>query len=51
MIELGDELLERRGELVTAVGRLYGILLKKDPSLHQLMQSVSRGRELAIAVQ
>jgi predicted protein tyrosine phosphatase len=49
MIELGDELLNQRGALVAAVSSLYGILLKRDPSLHQLMQRVGRGRELAIA--
>ena len=46
MVELGDTLLNRRGEIVNAVRQLYGILLQRDPGLKQLMVDVGRKREL-----
>jgi predicted protein tyrosine phosphatase len=50
MIEIGDELLGRRGEIVSAVGRLYGRRLERDPDLNQLMREVGRRREIEVAV-
>ena len=50
MVELGDTLLNRRGEVVSAVRQLYGILLQRDPGLKQLMLDVGRKRELDIAL-
>jgi predicted protein tyrosine phosphatase len=50
MIELGDELLGRGGELIQAVHRLYGLMLRYDPALKALILAVGRGREIDAAI-
>jgi predicted protein tyrosine phosphatase len=50
MIEIGDGLLGRRGEIVSAVGRLYGWRLERDPDLDPLMREVGRRREIEVAM-
>jgi predicted protein tyrosine phosphatase len=50
MIELGDDVLRRDGELVSATRRLHGILLERDPELRQLMLDGGRGREVSAAL-
>ena len=50
VIELGDQLLGRGGEMVLAVRGLYGELLQRDPELRQMIHEVGRGREVAMAL-
>ena len=50
MLEIGDGLLGRNGELIDATRRLYGSLLKRDPELKQLILDVGRARELRAAM-
>ncbi len=50
MLEIGDELLGRSGELIDATRRLYGIMLTRDPELKQLILDVGRARELSAAM-
>jgi predicted protein tyrosine phosphatase len=50
IIEIGDEVLRRRGEIVEAIRRLYGHLLECDPDLNRLMREGGRGREVATAI-
>jgi predicted protein tyrosine phosphatase len=50
MIELGDELLGRAGELIRAVHRLHALLLRRDPTLKTLIRDVGRGREVEAAI-
>lgn len=50
IVELGDELLGRRGEIITATRHLYGMLLERDPDLHQLLRGGGRGREVDAAL-
>lgn len=50
MLEIGDELLARGGDIVRAVRQLYRYLLERDPGLDQLIRSVGRERELEAAV-
>lgn len=49
MLEFGDELLGRRGEIVAAASAVYRRLLDLDPSLHQTMIDNGRGREITAA--
>jgi predicted protein tyrosine phosphatase len=48
VLEIGDALLGRRGEIVDAAHQLYRKLLERDPSLHRLISEVGRGRELQV---
>jgi predicted protein tyrosine phosphatase len=49
MIEMGDALLDRDGEVVAAVGALYRLALDREPGLAEAMISAGRGREVAVA--
>jgi predicted protein tyrosine phosphatase len=46
IIELGDQLLDRRGQLVEAAARIYCTRLAQDPSLAELMRENDRLREV-----
>jgi predicted protein tyrosine phosphatase len=49
MIELGDALLGRDGEIVAAVGALYRMALHREPGLAEAMKGGGRGREVDAA--
>jgi predicted protein tyrosine phosphatase len=49
MIEIGDGLLARRGEIVAAVLAHYRTALERQPSLAEAMIDGGRGREVAAA--
>jgi predicted protein tyrosine phosphatase len=49
MIEFGDDLLGRDGEIVSAVVALYRLALHRDPGLAEAMIGGGRGREVAAA--
>jgi predicted protein tyrosine phosphatase len=49
IIELGDALLGRDGEIVASVGMLYRLALDREPGLAEAMISAGRGREVAAA--
>lgn len=49
ILELGDELLGRGGEIVEAAARLYRKALARDPTLALTMTMGGRGREVAAA--
>jgi predicted protein tyrosine phosphatase len=49
MIELGDGLLGRDGEIVSAVVGLYRMALNREPGLVEAMIGNGRGREVAAA--
>jgi predicted protein tyrosine phosphatase len=49
MIEMGDTLLGREGEIVAAVGALYRLALDREPGLAEAMISAGRAREVAAA--
>lgn len=49
VIEMGDVLLGRGGEIVAAVGALYRLALDREPGLAEAMISAGRGREVAAA--
>jgi predicted protein tyrosine phosphatase len=46
IVELGDRLLERDGQLVEAAARIYCTRLAQDPSLTELMRENNRLREV-----
>ncbi len=50
IIELGDELLRRHGELIAATRHLYGMLLAREPDLQQFLRDGGRGREVDAAL-
>jgi predicted protein tyrosine phosphatase len=50
MLEIGDELLGRDGDIVRAMHRFYGVLLEKEPELRQRMLEGGRAREVHAAV-
>jgi predicted protein tyrosine phosphatase len=49
IIEIGDALLGRDGEIVTSVSTLYRLALDREPGLAEAMISAGRGREVAAA--
>jgi predicted protein tyrosine phosphatase len=49
IIELGDALLGRDGEIVASVSMLYRLALDREPGLAEAMISAGRGREVAAA--
>jgi predicted protein tyrosine phosphatase len=49
IVEFGDALLGRDGELVEAVRLLYRLTLDREPGLAEAMISAGRGREVAAA--
>jgi predicted protein tyrosine phosphatase len=49
IVEIGDALLGRDGELVASVGMLYRLALDREPGLAEAMISAGRRRELAAA--
>jgi predicted protein tyrosine phosphatase len=49
IVELGDRLLDRRGELVEAVSRIYRHRLAYQPELAELMIANGREREVEVA--
>jgi predicted protein tyrosine phosphatase len=46
IIELGDKLLDRGGQLIEAAARIYHTRLAQDPSLAELMRENDRLREV-----
>jgi predicted protein tyrosine phosphatase len=50
MLEFGDALLGRGGELVTAVGAVYRRVLDREPLLQEFMINGGRGREVMAAL-
>jgi hypothetical protein len=49
MVEIGDALLGRDGEIVAAVRSLYRLMLDREPGLADAMIDAGRGREVAAA--
>lgn len=49
IIEIGDSLLGRDGEIVASVGLLYRLALDREPGLAEAMIGAGRARELAAA--
>ncbi len=49
IIEMGDALLGRDGEIVASVGALYRLALDREPGLAEAMIGAGRGREVAAA--
>jgi predicted protein tyrosine phosphatase len=49
ILEIGDALLGRDGEIVAAVGALYRLALDREPGLAEAMINAGRGREVAAA--
>jgi len=49
ILEMGDALLSRRGELVAAATGIYRAQLARRPHLAEIMRSDGRGREVAAA--
>lgn len=47
IVECGDDLLGRNGELVAAVRAHYRAVVARDPAMGRLMAEVGRGREVA----
>jgi predicted protein tyrosine phosphatase len=50
LLEFGDRLLGRDGEIVAAVGAVYRRVLERDPSFEEAMIEGGRGREVAAAL-
>ena len=50
MIEFGDALLGRDGEIVAAAGAMYRRALNREPVLHDAMIDGGRGREVIAAL-
>jgi predicted protein tyrosine phosphatase len=50
ILEFGDDLLGRSGELVTAVGAVYRRVLDREPSLQESMIENGRSREVTAAL-
>jgi hypothetical protein len=50
ILEYGDELLGRRGELVTAVAAIYRRVLDREPYLQEAMIEGGRAREVTAAL-
>ena len=49
ILEFGDALLGRNGEIVAAVGAIYRRVLARDPDFEELMIEAGRAREVAAA--
>jgi len=49
ILEIGDELLGRNGEIIAAVAMVYRRGLDRDPFLHETMIDGGRGREVIAA--
>jgi predicted protein tyrosine phosphatase len=50
MLEFGDALLGRNGEIVAAAGAIYRRVLERDPLIQQAMIDAGRGREVIAAL-
>ena len=50
ILEFGDALLGRNGEIVTAVAAIYRAVLQRDPAFEDAMIEGGRGREVAAAL-
>ncbi|HKS88042.1 MAG TPA: protein-tyrosine-phosphatase [Stellaceae bacterium] len=50
MLEFGDDLLGRDGEIVAAVGAVYRRLLEREPGFRETMIGSGRGREIEAAL-
>jgi predicted protein tyrosine phosphatase len=50
LLEFGDELLGRGGEIVAAAGTVYRRVLDREPSLREAMIDGGRAREIAAAL-
>jgi predicted protein tyrosine phosphatase len=51
ILELGEALLRRNGEIVAAVGEIYRRVLARDPEFGKQMIDAGRMREISIALQ
>jgi len=49
MLEIGDALLGRNGEIVAAVAPVYRRVLERDPSFHEALILAGRNREIIAA--
>jgi predicted protein tyrosine phosphatase len=49
MMEFADELLGRKGRLVSALARLYGQQISERPRLAEVMRGLNRSREVQMA--
>jgi predicted protein tyrosine phosphatase len=49
MLEIGDALLGRKGEIVAAVASVYRRVLERDPSFHEALILAGRNREIIAA--
>ena len=50
ILELGEALLRRNGEIVAAVGAIYRRVLARDPEFGEQMIDAGRRREVSIAL-
>jgi len=50
ILEFGDALLDRDGEIITAAGAIYRRLLDRDPGFEEVMIEHGRGREVSAAL-
>jgi hypothetical protein len=50
ILELGDELLGRNGNLIAAAGAIYRRALDREPYLQEAMIDGGRGREVTAAL-
>ena len=50
IIEIGDAMLGRGGDIVSAVRRHYGLVLERRPEFGELMTAHGRGREVQSAI-
>lgn len=50
ILEFGDALLGRDGEIVAAVGAIYRRMLDREPTFEELMIDSGRGREVIAAI-
>jgi len=50
MVEFGDELLGRDGEIIAAAGTIYRRVLDRDPSFGEVMLDSGRSREVLAAL-
>jgi hypothetical protein len=50
ILEFGDELLGRNGEIVAAAAAIYRRVLDREPAFQQAMIDAGRGREVRAAL-
>jgi hypothetical protein len=49
IVEIGDALLNRNGELIAAAHEVYRLQIRRRPDLPDIMTASGRGREVAAA--